>query len=221
MGLARFATEYYSSPTNGNLKNLYMHLTNYAINKFNSKFQQNEEDEEEEEVGHKRSLKAILKIIKKDGHDADLLWTQIKDIVVKTMTIGQPYLAHLYKSCQPDDLDNSMCFQVLGFDILIDHKCRPWLLEVNQSPSFATDSPLDYKTKKTVLGDAFNLLNVSYEKRVAYIKQKQEEMEIRIRTGKHPKIGGEDREKLREDKLKERFDFEKGRERGYELIFPC
>ena len=75
MGLARFATEYYSSPTNGNLKNLYMHLTNYAINKFNSKFQQNEEDEEEEEVGHKRSLKALLKIITKDGHDADLLWT--------------------------------------------------------------------------------------------------------------------------------------------------
>ena len=39
MGLARFATEYYASPTNANMKNLYMHLTNYAINKFNSKFQ--------------------------------------------------------------------------------------------------------------------------------------------------------------------------------------
>ena len=82
------------------MKNLYMHLTNYAINKFNSKFQQNEEDEEEEEeAGHKRSLKAILKIVKKEGHDPEKLWNSIKDIVVKTMAIGQPYLAHLYKSC--------------------------------------------------------------------------------------------------------------------------
>jgi hypothetical protein len=28
-------------------------------------------------------------------------------------------------------LDNSMCFQVLGFDIMIDSKFRPWLIEVN------------------------------------------------------------------------------------------
>jgi len=54
-----------------------------------------------------------------------------------------------------------MCFQILGFDIIIDHKLKPYLLEVNQSPSFSTDSPLDYKIKKNVIGDAFNLLNVS------------------------------------------------------------
>ena len=38
-GIARFATEEYQAPTNSNLDNLYMHLTNYAINKFNDKFQ--------------------------------------------------------------------------------------------------------------------------------------------------------------------------------------
>ena len=45
-------------------------------------------------------------------------------------------------------------------------------------------------------------------------------MEKRIRTGKTLKIGGEDREKLRQEKLRERFQFEKGRMGGYELIFP-
>ncbi len=73
---------------------------------------------------------------------------------------------------------------MLGFDIIIDHKLRPYLLEVNQSPSFSTDSPLDYKIKKIVLGDAFGLLNVSYEKREQFIRQKKEEMEKRILTGK-------------------------------------
>jgi hypothetical protein len=48
---------------------------------------------------------------------------------------------------------------------MIDNKCKPWLLEVNQSPSFSTDSPLDYKIKKAVLGDTFTLLNVSNEHR--------------------------------------------------------
>ncbi len=67
---------------------------------------------------------------------------------------------------------------------MLDHKAKPWLLEVNQSPSFSTDSPLDYKIKKTVIGDAFNLLNCSYEKRMEFIQTKKEEMEKRILTGK-------------------------------------
>ena len=32
-GLARFATQKYKKPTERNLENLFMHLTNYAINK--------------------------------------------------------------------------------------------------------------------------------------------------------------------------------------------
>jgi len=32
-GLARFATSRYNSPVGSNLNNLFMHLTNYAINK--------------------------------------------------------------------------------------------------------------------------------------------------------------------------------------------
>lgn len=88
-----------------------------------------------------------------------------------TCITGQPELAHLYRSCQPECLDNSMCFQILGFDILIDRKFKPYLLEVNASPSFGTDSALDYKIKKNVLADAFQLLNFSYKKRVQLVKE--------------------------------------------------
>ena len=51
-----------------------------------------------------------MKILAACGADKDELMKQIKDIIVKTMTTGQPYLAHLYRSCQPEDLDSSMCF---------------------------------------------------------------------------------------------------------------
>ena len=37
-GLARFATEPYEKPMGGNRDNMFVHLTNYAINKLNDKF---------------------------------------------------------------------------------------------------------------------------------------------------------------------------------------
>lgn len=54
-----------------------------------------------------------------------------------------------------------MCFQILGFDILLDKNCKPYLLEVNHAPSFATDSPLDYDIKHGLIYDTFKLLNLT------------------------------------------------------------
>jgi len=41
-----------------------------------------------------------------------------------------------------------MCFEILGFDIMIDSKANPWVIEVNHAPSFTTDTPLDFRIKK-------------------------------------------------------------------------
>ena len=50
------------------------------------------------------------------------------------------------------------CFELLGFDVLIDNNFKPWLLEVNLSPSMNTDSKLDFETKGMLLADLFNLV---------------------------------------------------------------
>jgi len=44
----------------------------------------------------------------------------MKNIFVHTLVAGQPILAHHYKSCQPDNFSNNMCFEILGFDVMID-----------------------------------------------------------------------------------------------------
>lgn len=61
-----------------------------------------------------------------------------------------------------------MCFEVLGFDIFLDEKLKPWVLEVNHTPSFCTDSPLDFKVKKNLIADTIKLLNLSYAKKMKY-----------------------------------------------------
>ena len=68
-GLARFCTEPYRRPTAKNMDNLYMHLTNYAINKYSDAYAQADEETGDEESGHKRSLTAIMKILECCGAD--------------------------------------------------------------------------------------------------------------------------------------------------------
>ena len=86
----------------------------------------------------------------------------------------------MYRSAKPQDLETNLCFQILGFDIFIDKKAKPWLIEVNQSPSFCTDSPLDLKVKYGVLSDAFKVLNLSQKRKNKYINQTRQEMQQRL-----------------------------------------
>lgn len=143
-----------------------MHLTNYAINKNSENFVFNE-DQDDDSSGHKRSLTAVLDYIRENEPtcDVDKLWQEMQDIIAKTMISVQPSLQHAYKSSQPEDLENSMCFEVLGFDIILDHKLRPYVLEVNHAASFATDSPLDKKIKLDLMKDTFTMLNLTTKRK--------------------------------------------------------
>lgn len=86
-----------------------------------------------------------------------------------------------------------MCFEVLGFDIMLDHKCKPYLLEVNHSPSFATDSPLDLKIKSDLIRDTIALLGLSKKRKMQIKQQMNEEIEIRRQGGKVSKPSPEEK----------------------------
>ena len=76
--------------------------------------------------------------------DVNLLWTKMEDIIVKTIISAEPILNAGFDMFVPF---RTNCFEILGFDILIDDKLEPWLIEVNLSPSLSCDSPLDKKIK--------------------------------------------------------------------------
>lgn len=96
-----------------------------------------------------------------------------------------------------------MCFQLLGFDIMINKKLVPQLIEVNQMPSFQTDSPLDLKIKKGVINDTIALLNLSIKRRNRVKNQKKQEMQRRLFKGyslkpvQDPKAKGADQTELK------------------------
>lgn len=62
-GLARFATHKYKKPSNRNIKDMFCHLTNYAINKNSKKFTFNH-GADDDDKGHKRSYRSILEFFK-------------------------------------------------------------------------------------------------------------------------------------------------------------
>lgn len=161
-GLARFATEPYVQPTAENMEDVCMHLTNYAINKDNPKFIFNK-SEKDMSVGHKRSLTAVYDQLARHGVDVVELKQTIKDILIKTFMSGLPALRHQYRSCQIENYASNMCFQILGFDIMLDEKARPFLLEVNHTPSFVTDTPLDEAIKKSLIKDSLVLMNINIQ----------------------------------------------------------
>ena len=109
-GLVRLATEQYVKPTDENIDNLFMHLTNYAINKNNDNFVQNSADDSEDDLDddgtHKRSFKSFCYTLKCMGKSTKKLKAEIYDMLIKTLIMAQPSLSHMYKSCQPEDYEN-------------------------------------------------------------------------------------------------------------------
>lgn len=217
-GMARLATNEYTAPGKGNLQNMFMHLTNYAINKFNKDFQQN--DGNDAGSGHKRLMSWVFQHMKESGVDTDKLWREIKLLALKTLCVAQPQLAHNYRSGQSEDYYNHQCFEILGFDVLIDAKCRPILLEVNHTPSFSTDSTLDFDLKKQVIHDAIVLMHMTTPFKAKLIAQKKKEAGQRVITGKRVKLSVEERDQLRKQCQIERDKFIKKKLGGYEQIYP-
>lgn len=71
-------------------------------------------------------------------------------------------------------MENSVCFEVLGIDIFIDEKIKPWLIEVNSLASFATDAGLDKQVKYDLLYETFRILDLTPEKKKRLKKERQE-----------------------------------------------
>ncbi|XP_074203206.1 putative tubulin polyglutamylase TTLL9 isoform X3 [Camelus bactrianus] len=101
----------------------------------------------------------------KHGPEAvEKLFSDMDNIFVKSL-----------QSVQKVIISDKHCFELYGYDILIDQDLKPWLLEVNASPSLTASSQEDYELKTCLLEDTLHVVD----------------MEARL-TGREKRVGGFD-----------------------------
>ncbi|XP_075056807.1 putative tubulin polyglutamylase TTLL2 [Mixophyes fleayi] len=141
-GLVRFATEKFNLSS---LDNIFSHLTNTSINKYSTSYTA---DKERVGSGCKWTFSQFRSYLRSLEVDDGLLWQRIYNIVTMTLL-----------SIAPSIPQYPNCFELFGFDILIDDTLKPWLLEVNYSPALSLDCPNDFTVKKRLISDIIDLLN--------------------------------------------------------------
>ncbi|MEW5296752.1 MAG: hypothetical protein WDW36_000011 [Sanguina aurantia] len=138
LGFARFCTVQY---TTQELDNEFVHLTNVAIQKtgdaYNSKH------------GNKWTLQNLrLYLEASQGDEAtEKLFGDIERVITLSL-----------QACQAIVTSDRHCFELYGYDIMIDSALKPWLIEVNASPSLATTTEADRILKTRVVADMLDII---------------------------------------------------------------
>lgn len=140
LGFARFCTEKYSSDLN-EIDNMMAHLTNVAIQKTGEEYNSDH--------GGKWAIENLRFYLEQtQGKQAsDKCFDDIKNIIYISL-----------KAVQTVIINDKHCFEMYGYDILIDDSLKPWLLEVNASPSLSTTTEADRKLKMSVLESVFQIV---------------------------------------------------------------
>ncbi|XP_043958555.1 tubulin polyglutamylase ttll6 isoform X2 [Gambusia affinis] len=213
-GLARFCTRKYNEPTQSNVDDVCMHLTNYSINKNSENFVR------DENCGSKRKLSSLNKHLEHLNYNTEKMWTDIEDIIIKTLISAHPILKHNYNTCFPNHISTSACFEILGFDVLLDHRLKPWLLEVNHSPSFTTDSSLDREVKDALLYDALVLINLGACDRRKIILEERRRVKDRLQQNRSREARTEELRQSQAATVEQMEEYEAKHLGGFKRIYP-
>ena len=152
-GLTRFSANKYNLDINDRCA----HLTNYAVNKNNKNYIQNESPFEVNYNSSKWTLTSLKQYLEENNINSELIFSKIDDIIIKTFISCENNLINaISKYCSYQE----NCFELYGFDILIDEHLNCWLMEVNLSPNLHFDAAIDLKIKGEMLAEIFDLIRI-------------------------------------------------------------
>jgi len=103
------------------------------------------------EKGCKWSLQELRSYFcAKHGQEVvEQIYQQLDEIFIKSL-----------QSVQKIIINDKHCFELYGFDILFDDQLKPWIIEVNASPSLTASSPIDYELKFGLLEDVLHVVDM-------------------------------------------------------------
>ena len=113
----------------------------------------------------------------------NLFWSRIFDVIIKSIISGENSIFNaVKKTC----IHKTNCFELFGFDILIDSDLKPWLIEINLSPSLACESAIDHSIKSQLIADTFNLVGIKkYDRRKESANKAKNRMKSYNNRGKN------------------------------------
>lgn len=83
-----------------------------------------------------------------------------RERVSQTFEEIQNIIIRSLQSVQKVIINDKHCFEMYGFDILLDSALKPWLIEINASPSLTANTPSDFEMKCNLLDDVFTILDL-------------------------------------------------------------
>eukprot|EP00747_Dinoflagellata_sp_TGD_P194399 gnl/TRDRNA2_/TRDRNA2_61762_c1_seq1.p1 gnl/TRDRNA2_/TRDRNA2_61762_c1~~gnl/TRDRNA2_/TRDRNA2_61762_c1_seq1.p1 ORF type:complete len:315 (-),score=69.05 gnl/TRDRNA2_/TRDRNA2_61762_c1_seq1:83-1027(-) len=141
-GFARFSHQRFSMD-NAELTNATVHLTNVAVQKHCDNY--------DEKRGGKWDLRHLKEyILEQEGPEkTSNLFGAIEDVVLFSLLSVQKVM-----------IQDKHCFELYGYDIMIASDLKPWLIEVNASPSLTANTAADYEMKFQLLDDTITVLDL-------------------------------------------------------------
>ncbi|EEY53892.1 tubulin-tyrosine ligase family [Phytophthora infestans T30-4] len=137
-GFVRLCTRPYED---SDISNIFVHLTNSSIQKEN-------QEAITDTGGTKTTLAYLWRRLAAEGVDVEQVKRSIEEVVLKALLCGEDHIPFQVNS-----------FDLLGYDILLDADLRPWLIEINSSPSMARDIDLDYQVKDAMMLDTLRVVD--------------------------------------------------------------
>jgi len=140
LGFCRFCTVRYNASIS-ELDNMFVHLTNVSVQKHGEEYNDSH--------GGKWTVENLRLFL--EG-------TRGKEATDKLFDDIHWQIVHSLKAVQNVMSSDRHCFECYGYDIIIDDNLKPWLIEVNASPSLTHTTPSDRVMKTSLISDVINIV---------------------------------------------------------------
>ena len=144
-----------------NSEDLFIHLTNYSVQKHNKNFSKSE-------IGNEISFADFQRELNKSGKNIDFKKNIFPEIIQIVAISANSIKGKINLSKRTN------CFEIFGYDFILDANYKPFLLEINTNPGYEESSPLIKMLVPRMIDDAMKLtIDKEFETRYKSKEQNQ------------------------------------------------